>query len=75
MRQHRLLEICHHLFKCVRILIGNVFRRNRKVPVIQTMTFGNFPGEHDGVYVSPNVFNSVADMAYFADTIRRLAKA
>ena len=38
-------------------------------------TFGNFPGEYDGVYVSPNVFNTLSDMAYFADTITRLARA
>ena len=38
-------------------------------------TFGNFPGEYDGVYVSPNVFNTLSDMAYFADTITRLVRA
>ena len=38
-------------------------------------TFGNFPGEYDGVYVSPNVFNTLADMMLFSDTIKRLAQA
>ena len=37
-------------------------------------TFGNSPGEYDGVYVSPNVFNTLSDMEYFAATISRLAR-
>jgi len=36
--------------------------------------FGNFPGPLDGVYVSPNVFNSTDDSDRFADAIRQLAR-
>lgn len=32
-------------------------------------TWGNFPGPHDGVYVSPNVFNSPGDMDRFAHAL------
>ena len=38
-------------------------------------TFGNFPGPLDGVYVSPNVFNSPADLDRFCDAIKRIAAA
>ena len=37
-------------------------------------TFGNFPGDYDGVYVSPNVFNTLSDMEVFAETIERIAR-
>lgn len=35
--------------------------------------YGNFPGELDGVYVSPNVFNSVQDLQRFSAAIQELA--
>lgn len=38
-------------------------------------TYGNFPGEYDGVYISPNVFNSVSDMEHFIASIREIAAA
>ena len=37
-------------------------------------TYGNFSDETAGVYVSPNVFNTLSDMNYFAETIKRLAR-
>ncbi len=36
-------------------------------------TFGNFPGEYDGVYISPNVFNSANDMLTFTAAVKQLA--
>jgi selenocysteine lyase/cysteine desulfurase len=35
--------------------------------------YGNFPGELDGVYVSPNVFNSTEDLERFAAAVTELA--
>lgn len=35
--------------------------------------YGNFPGEHDGVYLSPNVFNSPSDIHRFVQAMRTLA--
>jgi len=37
-------------------------------------TWGNWPGEHDGVYISPNVFNSTSHMHRFAEAIREVAE-
>lgn len=37
--------------------------------------YGNFPGEFDGVYVSPNVFNSMQDINRFTQAIALIAKA
>lgn len=37
--------------------------------------YGNFPGPLDGVYVSPNVFNTLSDIDRFADAIRTIAAA
>ncbi len=39
----------------------------------QIFTYGNFPGPHDGVYISPNVFNSARDMEWFTHAIRTIA--
>ena len=36
-------------------------------------TWGNWPGEHDGVYISPNVFNSSGHMEMFAEAIKTIA--
>jgi len=36
--------------------------------------YGNFPGELDGVYVSPNVFNSPGDIDRFCDAIQTIAR-
>jgi len=36
--------------------------------------FGNFTGPLDGVYVSPNVFNSTDDIDRFGDAIREIAR-
>ena len=36
-------------------------------------TWGNWPGEHDGVYFSPNVFNSARQMTSFVSAIKALA--
>ncbi|MEO1251327.1 MAG: aminotransferase class V-fold PLP-dependent enzyme [Pseudomonadota bacterium] len=36
-------------------------------------TWGNWPGPNDGVYISPNVFNSSVHMAAFSDAIERIA--
>lgn len=38
-------------------------------------TFGNFPGPHDGVYISPNVFNSANDVDAFSRAIKKIAEA
>lgn len=35
--------------------------------------YGNFPGDLDGVYVSPNVFNSLQDIERFAAAVKELA--
>ncbi len=36
-------------------------------------TYGNFPGPHDGVYISPNVFNSGDHMTALSNAIRSIA--
>ena len=36
-------------------------------------TFGNFPGPNDGVYISPNVFNSHDHMTAFSNAIKAIA--
>ncbi len=36
-------------------------------------TYGNFPGPDDGVYISPNLFNSARHMQVFATAIREIA--
>ena len=36
-------------------------------------TFGNWPGPIDGVYISPNVFNSADQMRQFAQAVRAIA--
>lgn len=36
-------------------------------------TWGNWPGPHDGVYISPNVFNSSDHMTAFSEAIREIA--
>ncbi|MEO1079418.1 MAG: aminotransferase class V-fold PLP-dependent enzyme [Pseudomonadota bacterium] len=36
-------------------------------------TYGNFPGPYDGVYISPNVFNSGEDMGHLVDSIKQIA--
>lgn len=36
-------------------------------------TYGNFPGPNDGVYISPNVFNSSDHMTAFSNAIRQIA--
>ena len=36
-------------------------------------TWGNWPGEYDGVYISPNIFNSATHMVAFADAIKDIA--
>ncbi|MHA7871032.1 MAG: aminotransferase class V-fold PLP-dependent enzyme [Hyphococcus sp.] len=36
-------------------------------------TYGNFPGPTDGVYISPNVFNSSDHMASFSNAIMEIA--
>ena len=36
-------------------------------------TYGNSPGPNDGVYISPNVFNSAADMRAFVSAIESFA--
>ncbi|WP_299326908.1 aminotransferase class V-fold PLP-dependent enzyme [Parasphingopyxis sp.] len=38
-------------------------------------TWGNFPGPNDGVYVSPNVFNTPADMDRFAAALAAISGA
>ena len=35
--------------------------------------WGNFPGQHDGIYISPNVFNSTGDLDRFSEAIQRIA--
>lgn len=37
--------------------------------------YGNFPGPHDGVYLSPNVFNTLDELERFSDAIRQIAAA
>lgn len=36
-------------------------------------TWGNWPGANDGVYISPNVFNSSDHMIAFSDAIKEIA--
>ena len=36
-------------------------------------TFGNFPGPYDGVYISPNVFNTVGDMEQLVAAVTQIA--
>ena len=36
--------------------------------------YGNSPGPHDGVYVSPNVFNNVGDLDRFSEAVRHIAR-
>lgn len=36
-------------------------------------TWGNWPGPNDGVYISPNVFNTSRHMAAFSDAIKQIA--
>ncbi|MEM9668659.1 MAG: aminotransferase class V-fold PLP-dependent enzyme [Pseudomonadota bacterium] len=36
-------------------------------------TFGNWPGRSDGVYISPNLFNTPKHMHAFADAIRQIS--
>ncbi len=36
--------------------------------------YGNFPGELDGVYISPNVFNSPGEIDRFVDAVREIAR-
>ncbi len=36
-------------------------------------TFGNWPGPNDGVYISPNLFNTPKHMQTFAKAIRQIA--
>ena len=36
-------------------------------------TFGNWPGPNDGVYISPNVFNSREHMTAFSNAIEEIA--
>ena len=36
-------------------------------------TWGNWPGVNDGVYISPNVFNSSGHMAAFSSAIKEIA--
>ena len=38
-------------------------------------TYGNYAEGYAGIYVSPNVFNTPAEMAFVAETIKRLARA
>jgi len=38
-------------------------------------TWGNWPGKHDGVYISPNIFNSTEHMDIFSSAIIEIAKA
>lgn len=37
------------------------------------LTWGNWPGPNDGVYISPNVFNSSGDMRTFTNAIGEIA--
>ncbi|MEM8497163.1 MAG: aminotransferase class V-fold PLP-dependent enzyme [Pseudomonadota bacterium] len=37
-------------------------------------TWGNWPGANDGVYVSPNVFNSESDVTAFAQAVIQIAR-
>ncbi len=37
--------------------------------------YGNFPGPQDGVYVSPNVFNSLDDLDRFSEAVRHIARS
>lgn len=39
----------------------------------QIFTFGGFPGPHQGVYVSPNIFNSAEDMRRFVAAVKEIA--
>ena len=36
-------------------------------------SYGNWPGENDGVYISPNVFNSAKDMSALVAAVKVLA--
>ena len=36
-------------------------------------TFGNWPGPNDGVYISPNLFNTPRHMQIFVEAIRQIA--
>ncbi len=36
-------------------------------------TYGNFPGPYDGVYISPNLFNSARGMYRFSQAIKQIA--
>ena len=36
-------------------------------------TYGNFPGPNDGVYISPNLFNTPHQMSAFSSAIRAIA--
>ncbi len=41
----------------------------------QIFTFGGFPGPHQGVYISPNIFNSADDMGRFVEAVKSIAAA
>lgn len=38
-------------------------------------TWGNFPGKYDGVYCSPNVFNTAVEMSTFVDALKDIARS